>query len=138
MLGRGLQFFAVNGEVDDDFIRVVDSVRDGVETDAACFFIPCKDIVPDLDLADGSVAFVGGDGRVRTESNKTDMFNLLRIFRSTYQLSNKTEILLRLHPASNIVINHSANEFATIVILPLPINMSICFTKTMLSFLIFS
>ena len=61
MLRRGLNFFAVNCEVDDDFVRVVDGVCDGVKADGVCFFIPGKDIVPDLDLADILCAFVGGD-----------------------------------------------------------------------------
>jgi len=42
MLGRGFQSLAVNGEVDDDFVRVVDGVRNGVETDRIYLFIPCQ------------------------------------------------------------------------------------------------
>lgn len=68
MLGRGFEFFAVNDEVDDGFIRVVDGVCDGIETDRVRFFIPREDVVPDLDLADGLVAFNGGDFRVRAEA----------------------------------------------------------------------
>lgn len=54
--------------MDDGFVCVVDGVRDGVETDRVCFFIPCKDVIPDLDLADRLVAFVGGDFRVCAEA----------------------------------------------------------------------
>ncbi len=30
----------------DDFVRVVDGVRDGIETDRVRFLIPGKDVVP--------------------------------------------------------------------------------------------
>jgi len=43
MLMRGFQFFAVNGEVDDGFIRVMDGVRDGVERDFVGLFVPRND-----------------------------------------------------------------------------------------------
>ena len=45
----------------DHLVRMVDGVCDGVETDRVRFFIPGKDVVPDLDLADILGAFVGGD-----------------------------------------------------------------------------
>lgn len=51
MLGGSLKFLAVNCEADDGLVRVVDGVCDGVETDRVGFFVPCKDVVPDFDLA---------------------------------------------------------------------------------------
>jgi len=73
MLGHGLERLAVNGEVDNGFIGVVDGVRDGVERDFVGLFIPCQDVVPDLDLADGTecVAFVPGNFGVRAEAANT-------------------------------------------------------------------
>ena len=52
MLRRGIKLIRVNCEVDDDLIRVVDGVCDGIETDRVRFLIPRKNVVPDLDLAD--------------------------------------------------------------------------------------
>jgi len=72
----GLQFFAVNDEVDDDFVRVVDCIGDLVPAEGVCWFVPGEDVVSDLDQADGSVAFIGGDFGVRTEI--LDVFGDLR------------------------------------------------------------
>ena len=55
MLRSGLEFFAVNREVDDDFIGVVDGVRDFVPAEGLGGFIPGEDIIADLDQADGLI-----------------------------------------------------------------------------------
>jgi hypothetical protein len=64
MLGHGLQFFAVNCEVDDDCIGMVDGVRDFVPAQRVGRFIPgqglrCfvpgENIITDFDQADGLI-----------------------------------------------------------------------------------
>ena len=52
MLWHGLDLFAANGKMDDDFVSMVDSVADLVPTQSAGRFVSSENIVADLNQAD--------------------------------------------------------------------------------------
>ena len=71
MFRRGLQFLPVNRQVDDDLIRVVDGVYDGVEADRVRFLIPRKNVVPDKFVMGNSSGWNGNKSRHERSSSES-------------------------------------------------------------------
>ena len=54
--------------MDNDFVGMMDRVRDLVPAQGIGCFVPGKDVVSDLDQADWGIPILGRDNCVRTET----------------------------------------------------------------------